>query len=196
MGHTQPGRRTSVLALAAAMPIFASSAVAGPMDAILACRSIEGTEARLACYDNLAASLEAVTTTKATPMQAIAQPIGNAPQAKPSAEQLAAIKQQMRMGTLDLVALDPAVTVLQRRDNGLVHKVEVRIIRIESAANGRIRFVTADGQEWTQVESKSVRLPRDFPSGGIRGEIRTAALGSFFLKLDTSNRSIRVRPIR
>ncbi|MGV6819928.1 MAG: hypothetical protein ACWA5T_05455 [Parvularcula sp.] len=196
MGHPLPRRGASVLALAAAVPIFVSSAGASPIEAIRACRSIEGTEARLACYDNLAASLEAVTATKATPMQAIAQPLAANQKTKPTAEQLAAIKQQMRMGTLDLAALDPEVTVLQRRDNGLVNKIEVRIIRIESLGNGRIRFVTADGQEWTQIESKSVRLPRDFPSGGIRAEIRTAALGSFFLKLDTSNRSVRVRPIR
>ncbi len=57
--------------------------------------------------------------------------------------------------------------------------VQVTIASAEKRANGKYRFVLDNGQVWDQIDTRGPRL---LPDGPITGEIRRAALGSFFLK--------------
>jgi hypothetical protein len=70
-----------------------------------------------------------------------------------------------------------------------IEAMRVTVITVRDNLSGRYVFETADGQIWLQTDQRNVR-PANTP---FTAEIRPASMGSFFLKPDTSNVSVRVR---
>lgn len=155
---------------ALALLLLVSTSALADDAGILRCRAINDPAARLACYDALAVPS---TTGKATPSPA---------QATPAAQP----------------ASRPAQTPEQF---GLEHrKPEVVVDAIESTLPGsfdgwgpKANFRLANGQVW-QVADDSSGSTRTIENPKVR--IRRGALGAFYLEIEGTNRSPRVRRLQ
>jgi len=70
-----------------------------------------------------------------------------------------------------------------------LENVETQVERVASAGEGRYRFILANGQRWTQAETRSVYNVR----AGDTVTIRRAALGSYMLVSERGGAAHRVR---
>ena len=155
---------------ALALLLLVSTSALADDAGILRCRAINEPAARLACYDALAVPS---TTGKAAPPPA---------QATPAAQP----------------ASRPAQTPEQF---GLEHrKPEVVVDAIESTLPGsfdgwgpKANFRLANGQVW-QVADDSSGSTRTIENPKVR--IRRGALGAFYLEIEGTNRSPRVRRLQ
>lgn len=70
-----------------------------------------------------------------------------------------------------------------------IEAMKVTVTTLRRGLNNRYVFETTNGQVWLQTDQRNVRLG-DAP---FAAEIRPASMGSFYLKPDAGNVSIRVR---
>lgn len=138
---------------------------------VAACRSISVETARLACYDEAVARLD-------------------------SAEQTGDIvvmdRAQVRNANRQLFGFqftNPFAARLGGTAEPEVEAIETTLISATATVDGKWLFRLADGSEWRQVDSDSVRF---LNRAGVQVRIRRAALGSFMMTLDRS-RAVRVR---
>ena len=150
--------------------LFASTSALADDAGILRCRAIQESAARLACYDALVVP---ATAGKAAPAPSQATP-----------------------------AAQPASRAAQAPEQfGLEHrKPEVVVDAIESTIPGsfdgwgpKANFRLANGQVW-QVADDSSGSTRTVENPKVR--IRRGALGAFYLEIEGTNRSPRVRRLQ
>lgn len=67
--------------------------------------------------------------------------------------------------------------------------IRVTVVSVDSDAFGKLIFVTESGQVWRQIDRKTARY-RQLP---FDAEIRTGAMGSFFIEPLTGGASVRVK---
>ena len=147
-------------------------AVAAVEQSLQQCAQIGQDAQRLACYDQLSASLKSPSTqvNAATPNSPVVA--STAPtQAAPTAT--AAIA---RFGA-------KPVEVVQEPE-----AIELTIASISQSARGNLIISFDNGQVWKQLEAKRYRL-----AAGDKVQIKKAALGSYLLQAEGRNRSIRVQ---
>ena len=74
-----------------------------------------------------------------------------------------------------------------------LNKVNLEIASTKTFGYEKTRFYLANGQVWDQVDSVKVRVPRVKDGNPNVAEIKKAALGSFFLRINGKGRAIRIR---
>lgn len=150
-----------------ALLLFAAATSALADDAgIQRCRAIKDSAARLACYDAIVVGAPA-----AAPAAAARAPATAAPAAAPAKEQF-----------------------------GFEHKQEIlKVEAIESTIPGRFEgwranenIRLANGQVWQVVDDSRASLWMESP----KVRVRRGALGAFYLEIDGTNRSPRVRRLQ
>ena len=135
--------------------------------ALSECRSQTDPAPRLACYDAAAARLEA------------AERVGDV--VVVDREQARAARRQAFGFQL------PSLDIFDRAVPEKIDRVVLTIAGASQDGDGRWVLRTTEGQVWRQIDTRN--LPK--PSPGSAAEIRTAALGSFFIKID--GRAMRAR---
>lgn len=172
-----------------------TNASARPLDAIYACASVAEAGARLACFDEAAAKVRSAeakgdlfVVTRREQEEAATKSFGlgsapalaSRPAAPPPSAAAAAPSAPARPASPPPAPPAP------------LKRVTLKIASFSIADGGRYRFKTDDGQEWLQIDDERVRLEG---SGPWTGEVRKAALGSFFMNID-GQRSVRVTRTR
>ncbi len=152
--------------------LAASTAALADDAALLRCRAIADGAARLACYDAIAVPSRAPAASPSSPAPAAsAGPAANTAPMKPGPEDF---------GFEERRAESPVQSVESR--------IEGRFEGWEPQAN--IRF--ANGQVWQVMDGSSAALWLENP----KVRVRRGALGAFYLEIEGSNRSPRVRRLR
>ena len=134
------------------------------------CRRLSDINARVTCYDAATAQLET---------------------AERSGEVVLIDRAQARAARRQAFGFNlPSLAVLNLgRGDEDPDRLNVVLERARRDADGRWVLHTSEGQVWRQIDSRSVL---NEPQRGSKAEIRTAALGSFFMNID-GQRAIRVR---
>ena len=173
--------------LGAAIALAAPAAHAVDDAAFARCRGIADTAARLACYD-------ALPLVPAAPMSAPSRPAAAsnaAPAPAPRAPSAAAAAP---------VAAPPA-PASAAQNFGMEEKIAAGSLppTMESHIPGHFegwgpgaRIKLANGQVWQVVDGTSAFFNRDNP----KVVVRRGMMGGFFLEIENSNRSPRVRRIQ
>ncbi len=160
-------RRIAALSLSAlGLGVSATPAVAADL---ARCAAIAASEARLACYDQLAGR----------PADAVATPMGGAASSRSAAAPVPPATPTAQEFGLSQAQAHPA----PRGPDA----IEARVTQLATGAAGRAAVILDNGQTWTVVEEDSLVL-----ATGDRVVIRRAALGSF-LMTTPSKRAYRVR---
>lgn len=193
------------LAVAAASPSFAS----GPLGALLACRRIEASAARLACFDRESGAL-AMQQSGAAAMQqsgAVAMQHSDAaaaPQSGALSAQQSAVVAAPPTPAASQPELNPQETFglapqqVAERAEAAVHapkpleSLTGHISGITKAADGREVFVLDNRQVWVQLEANGDWLDAHT---GEQVTISRGWLGSFRLSLP-SHRGFKVTRVR
>lgn len=154
--------------------LLASGAVLADPSAIARCREFADATARLKCYDaiDIGAKARSAAPTAATAVATIAPTRTASPEPAPAPA-----------ATFGLPARTPDAA-LDRIDSRIEGRFE------GWRANSMIRL--ANGQVWQVTDDSSRLLDMDSP----KVSIRRGALGSFFLEIDGTNHSPRVRRVR
>lgn len=174
-------RQTIILGIAvlaqAAAPVYAQSgktvqdrANPAAIKEIDACRSISDSTARLACFDAAAAKLAGAIESK---------------------ELVVVEQQEVKKTKRSLFGFRlPDLAIFGDKGSEDDQQLTTTIAQASQGKNGRWNITTAEGAIWQTTEPVPF-LPRN----GDAIEIRSAALGSFFLKLrgGRSVRAIRVQ---
>jgi hypothetical protein len=199
------------LCLAAAAPAMAQqartgSAASSPLDPVYACAAITDPAQRLACYDRAVADLRAreqsrdvVAVDRAAVEQVRRESFGfNLPSlpnlfGRRPAETAAAGAAAGAAGAAGAAAgaeaqggRAPAEAAAEPEDRQTMRVVQVR------AGGGRPVLVMESGQVWQFTDTGEITPPRRAP---FTVTIRRAALGSYLMTIDGSNRGYRVRRV-
>ena len=146
---------TSVALLAATI----AAAATGPLADVLACRKIENSPARLACYDRATAALQAAATERAPPMHA-----------RP-------LNPRKTFGLPEAVVAEKEVAAGVRARP--VTRLQANIVGLSRTGDGRMMFRLSNGQVWRELLPSSDLLARV----GDPVVISRGWLGSYWLKL-------------
>jgi hypothetical protein len=178
----------SALLAAGAAAVLAGHAAAASVDkvskelrsavlqGIVDCRAMTDADARLKCYDAAAARLDA---------------------AEASGQVVVVDREQLRQARKEAFGLTlPSLDALARGSGKLAKaamgedadRITASVKQVSRRDDGRWVIVLETGAVWRQVDDESVEHP---PHPQSTAEIRKAALGSYFMKLD-GQRSIRV----
>jgi hypothetical protein len=157
--------------------VFACAALADDAG-LRRCRNITEASARLACYDALPVSGDAVA--KGQPAPAAPAPAAPAEAAALAPGPTEAQQAQMRFG---LPAAQPKI-VLENLESTIPGHFEGWV--------PRTRITLANGQIWQIADDSTRLLDLDNP----KVTIRRAAFGSFFMDFEHDNRSPRVVRVR
>jgi hypothetical protein len=141
------------------------AARAPELQAVIACRSLTDRDARLACFDAAAAKLD---------------------EAESSGQVVVVNKEQAREVRRDVFGLQlPSLDIFGRRGAAAVgedvDKLESTIKTASLGGDGRWVLELDTGAVWRQVDDSSMATP---PHAGSKVEIRRAAMGSFFIRID------------
>lgn len=164
----------AALVLVAGAPAVAAESDAQRVDAfdsLVRCRQITDSAQRLACFDAAVARLE---------------------NAEKAGDVLVVDRAQVREARKSAFGFSfDGFKLFDRgeRIDPALERVELVLERASRDADGKWVFYTADGQVWRQIDGEPMN--RD-PKKGSKLEIRTAALGSFFMNVD-GQRALRVR---
>lgn len=165
-----------ILATSPAVSVAAQTAdgqVARPelLSRLVACRSVSESAARLSCYDETTAALDA---------------------AEQQGEVVVVAREQISAARRQLFGFSvPALPALFESANqpDQVDAIETTLTRASQNREGRWVFTLADGSVWQQIDVNSVNF-RNRGNPAVR--VRRGALGSFLLVVGDS-RAVRVR---
>jgi len=174
--------RLTALAAMLALPLMAPT-TARAQDTLAGCRAIADRDARLTCYDRLADQAvrhPGAATTAPAPVPAPTVPGATSAAAAPAAVPQSEVNPEAEFGL-------PA----DRRGKEL-DALESSIPGPVNGWNASTRFTLANGQVWRVSDGSHADL--DLQSPKVR--IERGILGSFYLRIDGTNRSPRVQRVR
>jgi len=200
----------AVLLLAAAAAPSQAQAN-NPLQPILDCRMIENDAARLSCFDEAAAALGggvetgSVVAVNREEIEAVERDSFGLN--LPSLPRLSFSLFGSRDSVNDLAPRSEAASesasprneeyrVIERSDDG---QIEVVVLNIENVSNfgyQKIRFTMTNGQIWETTDSVNLNIPRTRRGETLQAEIRTAAIGSYLLRINGRGRAVRVQRLR
>jgi hypothetical protein len=147
-------------------------------DDLLACRSIEEPQARLACFDRESAALAGHERPPAADLRP-----GPAPVATPAPDP------ERQFGLTDRAVAQQEVAAGARAADA--PRIEAHVMRLSAGAGGRVVFELDNDQVWRQVIADGELLLNK----GDAVSIARAALGSYWLSTPTG-RGCRVTRVR
>jgi hypothetical protein len=128
-------------------------------DDVIACKTIENAEARLACYDEKVATLDA---------------------AQKSQDIVITDKAAVKEAKRGLFGFDiPKIKIFGGGDD--VQEIEAAVKSVSATRAGILTIVLEDGARWQQVDTKV--LNRE-PRAGSKARIRVASMGSYLVTFD------------
>ena len=173
-------------ALAAAALLAAPALAQDPLaEGVRACAEIEKTRQRLACFDELAESLDAAAPPQAVAAEPVAAPT---PQPMPTAEpetSEAAIAETFG-------AADVAKRQREKAVDDAPKTLDVEIVRILYTESGKGVFQLSNGQIWIQTEAEKRRELEIAEGQPIEARLQRRVFGGYWLKTKTPGRSIKV----
>jgi hypothetical protein len=166
-------------------PPPAASAAPAQLDALLACRHIAGSVARLACFDRQSALLAKSPVAGSAP-----HPAGAARARSQGALAAAGLSsvQTFGLAPLQIAARQAAAEKLPQR----VDHITARIAGLSSASDGREIFALSNHQVWVQLEAGG----RSHGRVGDAVRISRGWLGSYWLSLKSRRWGCKVTRIR
>lgn len=173
---------------------LANAASVDPSDA-LACVSIQNNETRLQCYDQAlgVASNPVVSNTVAPAAQSENQ--DTAAQERDSRFAEAPVADNAPAVSGDFGAEDVTKKEKKKRPKGQ-QSITAKIADLSKNSAGRLTIELDNGQIWRQIRSDSGKLLLPKKPEGRAVIIRRGLLGSYVLRTNKSNRTIRVERIR
>ena len=162
------------------------------------CTSIEDDGQRLSCYDGYMRPNHAARSSE---LPAITEPSGKPETVEPSQSQVEVTEPSVAAESSEVVESEETaekmeVEQLAVEEFGLKQKqpresvnITVTVKGIRKNLNNRFVYTTTDGQVWVQIDRRGVH----YDEVPFVAEIRTASLGSFFLKPKSNGVSVRVR---
>lgn len=187
--------------------------------AFMACKAIEENDARLACYD---AAAKGSPTAAPAPLQAPGASLSGDAALKAREAALAEREASLKAREAELAArsTDPEKEAtffgislgspgkpdefsrsaslpnqqVERDEDGAVEAITSELSEWSKDALGRVTVVLANGQVWRQSEGDELRIAKD-PEKPHVARIERGAIGSFTLKINESNRLVKVRRI-
>lgn len=176
----------TTIALMLAFPVRASQALEG----LLACRTIPGRAARLACFDRESAAVAARMAKTAS-----SRPATAAAPAQASGPGLAGAAHSPALDPLQTFGLPPEEILAReeaaRRAPAPLEHIEAHIVMLANAGDGREIFTLDNHQVWKEVEPDGDLYAKP----GEAVEISRGWLGSYSLSLK-SRRSSKVLRLR
>ncbi|MEM1261094.1 MAG: hypothetical protein AAGH76_01730 [Pseudomonadota bacterium] len=169
------------------------------------CRAITADSERLACYDELTPAPAAAAPQPETPPATaiVSEETNSTAEEPPTPVQVATapvVAATAPPTTADVELDDPEdlfgrtdkqirdAAVQKSKQPGSPDRLSAAIVGVQATASGRFRVTLDNGQIWTQSESMRFRLRT-----GDAIEIRRGSMGTYFLKKQGKNRSVRVR---
>ncbi|MBI1265064.1 MAG: hypothetical protein GC187_10065 [Alphaproteobacteria bacterium] len=206
-------RRTSGRLAAACLMLGAAPAAFAdtPLDPILACRQVEDAQARLACFDQAADALAqnvdtgSVVAVDSAEIEAVEREgFGLNMPSLPRLSSLFAWRgdtpdgrerpaQAEAMGPLASAEAAGDAQVIERREDGQIHMIELIIDRVSIHGYNTSRFHMTNGQVWEVTDAMRVDVPRRRDGEVLTAQIRRAGAGGFFLRINGEGRAMRVR---
>ena len=169
-----------------------------PLSDIYACTEITDNSRRLACYDAAAGKLRAAEKVgefvavkrediKTIKKEAFGFNMPSLPKLK-----LFFLKGKKAENAFAQVDTSKKGSVILEQDkNGEISKVEYGIDHIVTKAYGVHWFYLKNGQVWKQIDSLGVRYSKK--NKNLMAQIRTASMGTYFLRINGRGRAIRVK---
>ncbi|MHB8531018.1 MAG: hypothetical protein ACYC8V_16095 [Caulobacteraceae bacterium] len=132
------------------------------VQAVIDCRKIDDGPRRLVCYDKAVAAMG---------------------EAEAKGDLVTIDREQRRAARRQAFGLPlPSLSFLDRGEKPEeVNRIAVKIAGARQDAYGKWTIVLDDGAVWRQIDDNSLSRP---PHAGSTADIRRAALGSFFVKID------------
>lgn len=159
-----------ILASVAVLPVGIATAQEAGLGKVYACAAIADSNARLACFDSAVAGIR---------------------QAQAAGDIKVVTREQAAEGAKQAFGLSASAAGAAAVQIETPDRVSVSLTAIDKRADGKSRFTTSDGQVWDQIGVEKV-VRKTLP---IEAEIRSAALGSFMMKID-GGAPIRVRRVK
>lgn len=199
-------------ALAAALLLAPAAQAQSPdggdtaaVDAVLACRDLDGAEAKLACFERssqaLAAALESgrvVVIESPTSRSVDRESFGLSLE---SISGLGAMfgggrdRSQANAGPVEQIEDDGSVTVYD--SSGRLEEARgVPVDRVAYDRVGNMMIYLSDGQVWRQTGSRRISPVNDRDLDGLTATVSRGALSSYFMTLSHSNRRFRAERIQ
>ena len=168
------GQKGALVAAALALAL-GGTALAAPrpatLQAVIDCRAVSEAAARLACYDAAAARLD---------------------EAEAKGDIVVMDREQTRQARREAFGFTlPSFDLFSRGESAeKLDRASFKVVRAwESGANGQWSMELDSGAVWRQTDSETLSRR---PKPGSTVEIRSAALGSYFMNVD-GQRAIRVK---
>lgn len=177
-------------ALASVLLGWAGGAHADIQDDLRDCRSVQADDARLACYDALAAR-QASPAAAAEPAKPSAPPRAAAPAADAASPPAPSQRAPVALSQEELFGRDTAEVeriVGQATGQGEpMGEMAARIVEIARIGRDRVRFTLDNGQVWEQTQTSTLTL-----EAGDEIEISRGLFGSYLARRAGNSRSMRV----
>ena len=173
-------------ALAAAALLAAPALAQDPLaEGVRACAEIEKTRQRLACFDELAESLDVAAPTQAAAAEPVAAPT---PEPKPMpAPETSEAAIADTFGADDLVERERVKTV-----ETSARSLDVQIVRVIYTESGKGVFQFSNGQIWIQTEPEDRRRFDSEDLESIEARLERRMFGGYWLKTKSPRRAVRV----
>ncbi len=175
---------------------------------IYSCAAIEDDDKRLACFDRAVKSVKSAEETgdlvavdksqvQTLQREAFGFNLPSLPKFRiPTLVRLQAAKNNISDTAPANIAEKPTGSsqVLEKTKTGEISKIMYTIAKIKKKANGKIVFYLENGQVWAQTNPKNIKIPRKIE--GLKAEIKKAAMGTYFLRINGKGSAIRVQRTR
>ena len=148
-----------LLSAAAAAPAPQSTGP-NPVTAITACRTIADAQARLACYDNAAGTLDQAIATK---------------------DVTVLTKSDVTRTRRSLFGFSVPKLPFLGGDDAQPPQITAKIKSVRSAGYGKFQFTLDDGALWETTDSANFG---EMPEAGQSVTIKSGVLGSYFIKFE------------
>jgi hypothetical protein len=172
-----------LLCLVFALP---SWAVADPLTALLACRALTDSAARLACFDHETAALTAAPAAAVAAAPTAPAALVSTPAPRNAAPVLDA-QQSFGLSGSAIAAHEEAAGARPQK----LAKLEARVVALALSGEGRTVFTLDNTQVWRQIESDGDMLAKL----GDSATISRGLLGSYWLQLK-NGRGCKVTRVR
>ena len=182
-----------------AAPAYAQSG-GQPLQPLFACRAIEDDSARLACLDAAVDTLYG----DAEAGEVVAVDRGQIERAEESTFGLSIPNFSLPSLRGDHTELAEAAEaeaqsperVVTRDDDGRIERIEeLAVTAIETRRDGKIQITLANGQVWRQTDTTRIQGISRGARPGLTANIRTGALGSYFMQFNNGGRWFRAERV-
>lgn len=184
-------------ALVLSAPAIAQSVSQQSVEATIACMSISDNDERLACLDAAAAQLSgeldaseaAVVESKEQEMRDFGLAAKPAP-AEPAQTPVVALQTEDEFGA------ESVESKRREKENRQLKKIDATITDVAVNRRGKVTLTLDNGQVWRQLSADSTKLFLSGRNKTYTATIKRGLIGSYMLRINEKNKSIRVQRVK